>query len=168
MKLLSIILQEAKQVGILYHNTTARNALEIVQKNKLKATSNDRNNLIDFRTKEDDYLITPWGPMLKDREKYPPYVSFTRNKNYKRTPHDVTFIIDGDKLSNNYKIVPYSHFGVKTMDESEQRIYKDLTPLDNYLIGILLPFEKVDFKLELESLLREKNLPYKIRTDLNN
>jgi hypothetical protein len=95
-----IDLLEAKQVGILYHFTTAENLLAILSSNKLAAM-----NYSD--------------------------ISFTRNKNYLNEPGSygkklslVRLSIDGDKLSQNYKISPFhnSEKFNKKSDEYEERI----------------------------------------------
>jgi hypothetical protein len=155
------IITENKQVGVLYHSTNIKNLFKIIEDNKLNAYSNDSNNLIDFRTlRDDNFMFHPLaGPIIKNKEKYPPYISFTRNKNYKRNPEDVTILIDGDKISERYKITPYSHFGGRKSDEMEERVYRDITNLDKYIINIILPYENE----ELESLLNEKNIRYRIK-----
>ena len=152
-------LHERKQSGILFHNTSVDNLIKILQDNKLKTSKNDLNTLIDFRIKrDDDLLITPFGPIIKDRSKYPPFISLTRDKGYKRSPENPTIVIDGEKLSDNYKIVPYSQFGGRTYDEREERVYKDIRNLDKYIIKVILPV--TNEKLEL--LLNDKNIPYEI------
>jgi hypothetical protein len=156
------ILKEAKQVGTLYHNSQIWRIKKIIKDNKLEAISNTLNNLVNFRTKSDDVFFHPLAGsfVVKDNnKKYPPYVSFTRNKTYARTPDDVKIILDGNKLSQKYKIIPYSHFGGRKIDEMEERIYKDVTNLDKYIIKLILPFNEP----ELESLLKEKNIPYEIK-----
>jgi hypothetical protein len=155
------IITEGKQVGILYHSTSIQNIFNIIEENKLNTYSNDLNNLIDFRTQRDDnFMFHPLaGPIIKDREKYPPYISFTRNKNYKRSPKDTTLVIDGNKLSERYKIIPYSHFGGREKDEMEERVYRDIINLNKYIIKVILPFENE----ELESLLDEKDIRYEIK-----
>ncbi len=161
IRIVKRVINEGKQVGILYHSTSIKNLFKIIEENKLIAFSSDLNNLIDFRTQRDDnFMFHPLaGPIIKDREKYKPYISFTRNKNYKRTPKDVVFVIDGDKLSERYKIIPYSHFGGRENDEMEERIYRDVNNLDKYIIKVILPFENE----ELESLLDEKDIRYEIK-----
>jgi hypothetical protein len=103
IKLLDLI--EAKQVGTIYHFTTPKNVLDILSSNKLTAPDK-------------------------------PDISFTRNKNYLNDPGSygkgfslVRLSIDGDKLSQNYKISPFHNYEKfdKTSDEYEERIFrKDL------------------------------------------
>jgi len=158
------IMVEGKQVGILYHTTSNKRLFKIIQENKLNAFSNDFNNSIDYRNKLGrDLKVTFAGPILTNKEKYPPYISFTRNKNYKRASTDSVLVIDGDKLSERYKIRPYSHLGGRNYDEMEERIYRDVVDLDKYIIKVILPNENE----ELELLLNEKGITYEIN-DIKN
>ena len=85
------IIAEAKQVGTLYHYTSAAGLKNILQSNSIKAS-------------EETYM----GQNLY-------YVSFTRNKNFHKkgskfgvkTEYRIT--LDGDKLSNKYKIIPHAY-----------------------------------------------------------
>jgi len=154
------LLKEGKQIGVLYHNTNIENAKSILKTNTLRIHNNDLNSLIDYRTLRDNNVIfSPFGPFLNDRKKIKPYISFTRNKMYKRTDDNVQFILDGDKLSQNYKIYPYSQFGGREYDEMEERVYRNIINLDKYIIKIILPSNE----LELESFLKEKNIIYQIK-----
>ena len=84
-------LGEGKQVGLLYHYTSTNGLKGILQSNRINAS-------------EENYL---------GNELY--YISFTRNKNfYKKgskfgvsTEYRIT--LDGDKLSNKYKIRPFAY-----------------------------------------------------------
>jgi hypothetical protein len=68
-----------------------------------------------------------------------PFNAFTRNKNgwgVGGFPTDVKITIDGDKLSNKYKIQPFNmDFGV---DEMEERIYKDIPNIKDYILDITI------------------------------
>jgi hypothetical protein len=76
---------EAKNVGILYHFTSIDNLIEIIETNKMIGGDS---------------------------------ISFTRDKNFINTtgaasigePAECRIVIDGDKLSNRYKIRPYNFF----------------------------------------------------------
>ncbi len=102
-------LKEAKQVGIIYHITTEENAIKILRVDTLG--------------------------------KYNDPVSLTRDKNFNYIPgrwddtHSIKFVLDGNKVSNNYKIGPYSEDGYGR-SESEERTDKPIKPLSKYLIGI--------------------------------
>jgi hypothetical protein len=134
------ILNEGKQVGILYHYTENWLLQQIIESNTLLAP-----------------------------------VSFTRRQsNWVRdfTNGESIIVIDGDKLSNNYKIRPYqdispfldnyddefpSFKGGKN-EEYEERVDKNITNLNKYIIKIIL----LKQDLEIENLLKEKNIPYEI------
>jgi hypothetical protein len=90
-------------------------------------------------------------------------VSLTRSQDsfVKDWMGDVPIIVlDKDKLHNNYKIRPYQSYDEEGNfeDEMEERINQNITNLDKYIIKIILP----EPNLELESLLKEKNISYEI------
>jgi len=107
-------LKEGKQVGLLYHFTRTGNLITILKDNILKASD-------------------AWATNDDPR----PFNSFTRNKNgwdVGGFPTDVRITIDGNKLSNKYKIQPFNmDFGV---DEMEERIYKDILNIKDYILDI--------------------------------
>jgi len=84
-------LNEGKQVGLLYHYTSTNGLKGILRSNRINAS-------------EENYL---------GNELY--YISFTRNKNFHKkgskfgvsTEYRIT--LDGDKLSNKYKIRPFAY-----------------------------------------------------------
>src|SRR5574343_517899 len=74
-------------------------------------------------------------------------VSLTRDARYviDADEHPVTFILDRNKLSSDYKIVPFNYLQqIKRKDprklfnhtEAEEVIYKDIKNLHRYIIGI--------------------------------
>jgi hypothetical protein len=85
------ILNEAKQVGLLYHYTSVDGLKNILQSNQLKSS-------------EENYM----GNDLN-------FISFTRNKNFDKKGQkfnvktDYRITLDGDKLSNRYKIKPFAY-----------------------------------------------------------
>ena len=131
-------LDESKQVGTIYHYTTFEAGLKILQSNQLKS-----------------------GEAADSTKSKPVFaISFTRDKRF-HDNHNVgfeessfghapqlRFTIDGDKLSNKFKVGPYSQQGVfdkgKKGFEAEERVISDklfTIPLSNYLISIDLLFE---------------------------
>ena len=84
-------LNEGKQVGTLYHYTSKDGLKGILKSNSIKAS-------------EEYYL---------GEEIY--YISFTRNKNFHKkgmkfnVKTDYRITLDGDKLSNRYKIQPFAY-----------------------------------------------------------
>jgi hypothetical protein len=105
-------LDEAKQVGILYHFTSYSGLLKIAQ---------DGMKLKDFVAANIDKVKL--GDYNQDT-----YVSFTRNRDLTSDTiyRQCRITVDGTKLSNQYKITPYADtkagYSRTTQDESEERI----------------------------------------------
>jgi hypothetical protein len=140
IKLLDI-LREAKQAGTLYHYTTILSLLKILDSNVLGDES-----LGKYAT-----------------------VSLTRDKNFhKRTsiiPTECCIVIDGDKLSNNYKIVPYqwntAHFSGKKStdtgkieDQMEEEVQGSIKGVSKYIKEIII------YELELDPLPFDDDFTY--------
>jgi len=114
-------LTEAKQVGTLYHFTSYTNLVKIIKS---------------------DFVLTT---TLKDIQ---PYVSFTRNKRFHSDTisTQARLTIDGDELSNKYKISPHADtkagYGRRSQDEAEERIslekYPNGVDVSKYLIEVTL------------------------------
>ena len=130
-------LLESKQVGIIYHYTTFEAGLKILHSNQLKSGETDDS--------------TKSNPIYG--------VSFTRDKRFYNNHNigfdidstgqrpQVRFTIDGDKLSNKYKIAPYAQNALispvfrKNSEhyEAEERVISNkpfMISLSNYLISI--------------------------------
>ncbi len=101
------LLNEGKQVGTLYHFTNSESLSDILKSNTLEATYGDYG-------KTSHKAISGAS------------ISFTRSPNRNNFPlavdSDCVLVIDGNKLSNNYKIIPYSEQEAE-FDEMEERIY---------------------------------------------
>ena len=133
------ILNEAKQVGIIYHYTTFESGLKVLKSNQLKSdhTAESTNAKPVFGisfTRDKRFNIASRA------------VDFT-NSSFGKTPQ-LRFTIDGNKLSNKFKVQPYSQGGRfdkgKKDFEAEERVTSDklfTLPLSNYLISIDLLFE---------------------------
>lgn len=165
-------LLEGKQVGVLYHNTYLDGLLEILKNNQLVAFSNPEHNELNFRNKDvySDYdEDSDYEEQYADPSQYPPAVSFTRSKSYEMDPTYVKLVIDGDKLSNKYKVVPYSHFGGRKFDEMEEKVYSNINNIDKYILNVIFPSalqnkSHAETTLnEVASLLKEKNIPYEFK-----
>ena len=81
-------------MGVIYHYTSYTSAIDIILQDTLKS-------LGTYESKK------------KINGKYQFGISFTRDKYFHKKDRyiggiDVKFVIDGDKLSNNYKLIPYS------------------------------------------------------------
>ncbi len=146
------ILNEAKQVGVLYHFTNSESLLDILTNNTLEATYGD------------------YGKTTH-QSKSGPSISFTRTSNKYAFPlaedADAVLVIDGNKLSNNYRIIPYSEQEAE-FDEMDERIYnKNITNLNKYLIKVIMYEDNKDvfgkdIWDECIEILKEKNIPYEI------
>lgn len=134
------LLNEGKQVGILYHYTN--NLEAILSSNKLRQNNTNYG--------DDDEFDDP----IDDRS----YISFTRYNHLDRNnnirnihlnsysygiPNEVLdratalIKIDGNKLSNNYKIQPFKDKRWEEDNETEERIYNtDINNLNKYIIGV--------------------------------
>lgn len=133
------ILKEAKQVGIIYHYTTFESGLKVLELNQLKSD----------HTAESTNAKPVFGISFTRDKRFNNAnraVDFT-NSSFGRTPQ-LRFTIDGNKLSNKFKVQPYSQGGRfdkgKKDFESEERVTSDklfTIPLSNYLISIDLLFE---------------------------
>ena len=128
---------EAKQVGILYHYTSLDNIFGILQQNRLGMQKGG-------------------------------FVSFTRDKHFEKHPRvevhtECRLVINGDKLSNRYKIEPHNYYGTHdkyydadrkverysythhgSWDEQEERITGAVENLRNYIIKIQLYKDDVE------------------------
>jgi hypothetical protein len=114
------ILNESKQVGPLYHWTDIYSSYNIINNNFLKG-------------------------YLTDTFKSQPAISFTRNKNFLQTKPklrnqpEICFVVDGDKLSNKYKIKSFQDPKIKK-DEMEEKVLTDgIDNFLNYVIKIIIP-----------------------------
>jgi len=95
VKLVKRYIKEAKQVGVLYHVCSLESLFKYIIKNDtLSGSGNFQNWLLGGRTD---------------------VVSFTRDKRYTVSTDNTrdtsvlfSFTVDGDKLSNNHKIIPYN------------------------------------------------------------
>ena len=166
IKLIDLI-KEAKQVGTLYHFTSYTSLVEIINSNFVLTTKH-----IDIQ----------------------PYVSFTRDKAMypDSIPDQVRLTIDGNGLSNRYKIMPHADikagYGRTSIDEKEERVslitYPQGVDVSRYLKAVDLKrinknfnFDDPDTFQDTEDfveppklqdyekvikLLKSKNIPYKI------
>jgi len=159
------LLSEGKQVGPLYHFTNYDSAIGIIMK--------------DFKLK---VALTPKEVSIDELPDYAKYISFTRNKNLDSPTisREVRFTIDGNALSNRYRVEPYADvkagFGRTKpgKDEAEERVnvakregFVDIAP---FLISVDVAEPKnmrmddplVDAFYELLQDLKEKDVPYRV------
>lgn len=128
IKLLDLV--EAKQVGTLYHFTKFKGILGILKTNSLKIG--------------DDSTFKSGGNLGN--------ISLTRDKNlsYWFLPYRIT--LDGDKLSDNYKVTPHSWSKGGKGGESEESINKTIKNLSEYIIDIHYILTNRDQPSNLEEL----------------
>lgn len=174
IKLINILKQivESKQVGTLYHWTSLPNLISILNQNTIKSNTNPEYQDIDFRNKSN----------------IQPHVSFTRVKG-KPPGNDHIFNfecalqIDGNKLSNNYKISPFSmvdnpkilagKYKIEPLEdededepydsstfqaEYEERIYGDIKNIKSYITQIILDASLIKLNNDEEDI--KKYLQY--------
>jgi len=114
------IINENKQIGIIYHFTSIHSAINIIKSNKLV-------------------------PSVFEKT-----LSFTRNSNFNKYTREgidiieVKFTIDGNKLSNKYKIKPFNFFSdaynlAPEFDEDEERaLIKEITNFRSYIKNVIV------------------------------
>jgi len=174
-------LDESKQVGTIYHYTTFEAGLKILQSNQLKS-----GEAADSTKTNPVFAIS----FTRDKRFHDNHVVGFEESSFGNTPQ-VRFTIDGDKLSNRFKIQPYSQGGVfdkgKKSFEAEERIISDkpfTIPLSDYLISVdvLVEYKKPgkddwdmewDYKTyapisaELVKFAQDKNLPINLIVNKN-
>lgn len=115
---LTDLLNEAKQVGPLYHFTDLYGLEGILNSNTLKVG--------------DDSSFETGGNIGN--------VSLTRDKEMWIFQYRIE--LDGNKLSNNYKITPFAWD--QERGEAEEYINRDIKNIKNYITGISLCIDRVN------------------------
>ena len=112
-------LDESKQVGTIYHYTTFEAGLKILQSNQLKS-----GEAADSTKQTPVFAIS----FTRDKRFHDNHVVGFEESSFGNTPQ-LRFTIDGNKLSNRFKVQPYSQGGVfdkgKKSFEAEERIISD-------------------------------------------
>ena len=149
VKLVKRYIKEAKQVGLLYHFCALKDVSKYIAPTD---------------------TLSPSGLFWNRRTKNTNTVSFSRNPNLRLNTlrsYDITvrFTVDGDKLSNNHKVMPYSAYGVSSpvlksayvsdipdydIDEMEEIVVGPIKEFHKYILGVLVTVKKQDItKVEL-------------------
>lgn len=132
---LNKLLNEGKQVGTLYHWTDLMGSFNIISQDFLKG-------------------------YLTDTFRDQPAISFTRDKNFYKgknklaTKPEIGFVIDGDKLSNHYKIRPFQDPKIKK-DETEEKVLTDgIKNFSQYVIKVIVIKNRFDksFKYSVDQI----------------
>ena len=114
-------LNEGKQVGILYHSTSESQYDNIIKQNIMK------------------------GGFININGNETVGISTTRNKNFWYDNNPIQIVLDGDKISNNYKIQPYDYWGreydipgnPQVRDEDEEIILtSEIKNIKDYIISV--------------------------------
>lgn len=141
-------LNEHKQTGILYHVTGLKNACDIIKDNQIR------------------------GSYFGHVDKQELGISTTRNKRFLYDENFVQFVLDGDKISFNYKIRPHDYWErnynvpgePQTKDEDEEIILvpkEKLFNLNKYLIKVNIFKTSLSKEYnELVELLKFNNINY--------
>ena len=137
---------ESKQVGVLYHVCNADSMLYNLKHNSI--TPGDSSNMRKVSGRRDGHKV-----------EYA--VSFTRNKEYfvdtVESPVFFQIVLDGDTLSDSYKISPYAAYDYRDPGyfESEEVIYfgpnEGVTNLTDYVIKVNVIVESVSRLANLNS-----------------
>jgi hypothetical protein len=142
------ILKEAKQVGIIYHYTTFENGLKILQSNELKGSE-----AADSTNAKPVFAIS----FTRDKRFHDNHVVGFEESSFGNTPQ-LRLTLDGNKLSNRFKVQPYSQGGAFSKDrkgfEAEERVISDkiiTIPLSDYLISVdlLIEYKKPSNKYDI-------------------
>ena len=177
------LLKEAKQVGTIYHYSTFEAGLKILKSNQLKSSDTD-----DSTNTKPVFAVS----FTRDKRFHDNHVVDFSRTSFGNTPQ-VRFTIDGDKLSNNFKVQPYSQQGPFSKDkkgfEAEERVVSDKQfsiPLLPYLesIDVLVEYKKpkddgsdwdmeYDYKTyaplraEIVKFAQDKNIPINLIVNKN-
>ena len=145
---------ESKQVGTLYHICSLSDFVEfIIPYDSLYASGNFTNKLVN----RDDVISFT-------RDKL--YMIKTLSNMYKKSKIFIQLVLDGNKLSNKYKIFPYNDFMYNgTKGEAEECIIGVVKHISNYIIGINFDFSEYklqdfDYYLINKALNYYKNIKY--------
>jgi len=157
----------------LYHFTSQRDIISILKKNTLKANYPNpiRKGINPYKMREiyekykkqidifqkemkekgySDYYnkLKPNSPIKRILDvlgNHTPGISLTRNPNLELSgSYSFRLTLDRNKLSKDYNIIPWDDvesFG----DQSEEVIYDDITPLNNYLLEVAIIKSKDHF-----------------------
>jgi hypothetical protein len=155
MKLTHILKEiiEAKQVGDVYHFTSLKNLYGILKDGFIKP--NDENQISTTRNKQMDLTTFPAGGNAAL----------------------IMLTLDGDKISNRYKIRPFNIAGdyddlpaYLNKEEFEEQIITNGKnfPIFPYLKNVSITIQnerRLDKEMltQVEAILKEKNIPYKIK-----
>lgn len=137
MKTLLEILTEGKQVGTIYHYTSLKNCTSILKSNQM-LSKQIHLYWLQFKNRQH-----------QDGNRYD-VISFTRDKNFHKAPYGRTIgadvecrlTIDGDSLSNRYKLTPYSEPGFTRKRPQEYESEVRIQSLSPFTINNIIKYVK--------------------------
>ena len=180
---LTDLLNEAKQVGTIYHYSTFEAGLKILKSNQLKSS-----DAADSTNAKPVFAVS----FTRDKRFHDNHVVDFSRSSFGNTAQ-LRFTINGDKLSNKFKVQPYSQQGPFSKDkkgfEAEERVVSDKQfsiPLLPYLesIDVLVEYKKpkddgsdwdmeYDYKTyaplraEIVKFAQDKNIPINLIVNKN-
>lgn len=118
----ALLPKKLRNYNLLYHSTTFKSFIDIINENFLKATTDYDFGVATSRNK--DYIFG------RDYDDDIPRQGYG----------DIQIILDRNKLKNHYKIKAYDWEGWKLTNDvdiiqSEDKIFKSIKDLDKYIIG---------------------------------
>ncbi len=154
-----IAIAEGKQVGTIYHFTRFSSIIEMLENGF---------NLFSHQ----EYISFTRNYNMIDYEKYKNDLSFDYKIGDKR---GIRIAIDGDKLSNKYKIEPFNDLENKVNRqnaEAEERITKRSVSIDCCIkqidvIGSELQFNEINKLVKEYNIKNNKNIQVKYSKTLN-
>lgn len=147
------IIKEAKQVGIIYHYTTFEAGLKILKLNQLKSSE-----AADSTNAKPVFAVS----FTRDKRFHDNHVVGFDESSIGNKPQ-LRFTIDGNKLSNKFKVQPYSQGGAFSKNrkgfEAEERVVSNkpfTISLSDYLmsVDVLLEYKKTSNEYDYLSIVQ--------------
>jgi len=162
---------------ILYHTTTLQKAISILTPNRFRLSQRViGDERIVGSNKSMFYMSTsriPYGGIQKAKIK-----RISERPYYSPNNNLVTFVLDGNKLSQNYAGEPVEYHSMELRrfneinNEFEDRIYSNKSAIENFVkyilqIHILIPFDLTDDEVVFLKQIKRYGIPVYYYTDGN-
>lgn len=151
MKTFKQFLTESKQVGDIYHYTSIYGAKSILDDNTIYASA--LNDFPSVSTTRDKNLHKSSRIVVSDGKKY----NIRAGVNT-----DISFVLDGNKLSQRKKIKPFSYIKgltkiqIPKSAEYEEQVYGDISNVKDFIKKIRIHSDLDNKEIEL---LKNHNIP---------
>lgn len=122
----------------LYHATTLRNILNILDENRIEAKTTHTLSGVHYNYKSIFPIRDKSNPHVAQDGKIKG-VSLTRSFAFARSWSEIILELDANKLKHNHKIINYSYYQTPNYDEAEEFIIGPINNLDKYLVSIYIP-----------------------------